>query len=149
MDIQHEVGKRPLQSRQHTFQDDEASAGYPRRGLEIHHAERLADIDVIADIEVKRRQITHSPNLDICGLIEPVGHVIRRQIGERRKQLFDFRAEAALLFLALPNHHFELTDFIDQYLGFFASTLGRTDLLGRFVALVLGLLDLGLRCAMS
>ena len=142
LDVEHEVGEGPFETRQTALEDDEARARDAHRGLEIHHAERRAQVDVVPRVEIEPGRFADPPHLHVRRLVETVGRVVRRQVGQRRQQLFDLGVEAALFRLAVADQVLELADLRHQCARLLAPSPGRADLLGQPVAPVLGLLDL-------
>ena len=82
MQVEHELPERALQPREAALQHDEARAGQLRRGLEIHLAERLAELEMLLRRE---RVIALRPEmmvLDIAVLVRAVRHLVERQVRE-------------------------------------------------------------------
>ena len=74
--VEHELADRALQPRQRALQHDEARAGQFRRRLEIHHAERFADVEMLLRREGVIRRRADTCALDIAVLVGAVRHVV-------------------------------------------------------------------------
>ena len=89
--IEHELPDRALQPRETFLQHDEARAGHFRRGLEIHVAERAAEIVVRLRRKAIVARLAEHVTLHIAVLVDAVGHFVERQVrnrGELLGQLF-------------------------------------------------------------
>ena len=87
MQIEHELPERALEPREPALQHDEARAGQFRGGLEIHLAERFAELEMLLRRE---RVIALRPEmvmLDVVVLVLAVGHLVERQVGNLRERL--------------------------------------------------------------
>ena len=82
LQIEHELAKRALEPGQLALQDDEARTGQLGRGLEIHQAQRLADLEMLLRREVERRRLAMAADFAIVVGIGAVRHVVERQIGD-------------------------------------------------------------------
>ena len=97
MHIEHELPERAFEPRQALLQHDKARAGQLRRGLEIHLAERFAEIEMLLRRE---RIIALRPEtmmLDIVVLVLAVGHFVERQIGNFGQRFFELLGGRLLL----------------------------------------------------
>ena len=88
--VEHELLERPLKPRQRTLQHDETGARHFRRGVEIHEAKRLADLEMLLGLEAirERRRATVLTKLDIVVLVLAVRRVVGREVGDRRQLRF-------------------------------------------------------------
>ena len=87
MHIEHELAERAFEPRQAFFEHNKTRAGQFCRGLEIHLAERFAEIEMLFRLE---RVVAPGPEmmmLDIVVLVLAVGHVVERQIGNFGKRV--------------------------------------------------------------
>src|ERR1700722_18587589 len=81
--VEHELLERAFEPRQRPLEYDEASARHFRRGVEIHQAKRLADLEMLLGLEAlrERRQATVLTDLDIVVLVLTVRRIVERQVG--------------------------------------------------------------------
>ena len=80
--VDHELAERALQPRQRTAQHDEARAGDLRRGGEVHHAERLAQLEMLLRLEAEIARLAVLLQHDVGGLVRTVGHVGIEHVGQ-------------------------------------------------------------------
>ena len=73
--VDHELAERPFQPRQRAAQHDEARAGHLRRGGEIHHAERLAQLEMLLRLEAEIARLAMLLQHDVGGFVRAVRHV--------------------------------------------------------------------------
>ena len=78
---------RPLEPRQSIFQHNEPRAGKLRRRLEIHLAERFAEIEMLLGREPVRALGAELVVLDIVVRIRAVRHIVGRQIRNLRERV--------------------------------------------------------------
>ena len=147
MHVQHERGERALQPGQRAGEDDEARAGELGRPLEVHEAERLADLEVLLGAAVPERLIAPAPDLDIGAFVGPAGHIVRRKVGNTCEQFVERGGEYLLVFLQYLGGVLQGRDLGDEGGGILASAAGGADLLRLSVALLLTLLEFGLQLA--
>ena len=101
VEIEHELPDRALEPRQALLQHHEARAGQFRRRLEIHEAERVAEIVMRLRRE---RVVAHRAEdvaLHIAVLVDALGHVVQRQVRDRGEL-------SGELFVRRLRRHFEL-----------------------------------------
>ena len=80
--------ERALQPRQRALQHDEPGAGHLRRRLEVHQAQRLADLEVLLGLDVA--SFGGSPTLRTSLLSFsslPTRHLVERQVGNDRQRI--------------------------------------------------------------
>ena len=87
MHIEHELAKRPLQSRKAVLQNYKARTGDFRSRLEIHLAERFAEIEMLLRRKCVIAFRAELMMLDIVLLVLAVRHFVERQIGNLCKQV--------------------------------------------------------------
>ena len=124
--------------------DDEAGTGQEGCTLEIHQAERLAELDMVLRRKIELRGRAGPAQLDIVGLVRTVRHVLTRRVRHAFKQHIQFRSRLALSLFSIPLLVLEPRDFRDQLIGRFAGRLGLADLAGERIAALAALLETGL-----
>src|SRR6202020_3514782 len=79
--VEHELFERALEAGQPRLQNHETGAGHLRRGVEIHEAEPLADLEVLFGLKPlwKVWNAAVPANLNIVALVLAV-----RRVGERQ-----------------------------------------------------------------
>ena len=124
--VQHELLERARQPRERPLQHDEARARELRRRLEIHQAERLADLEMLLRREAvgKNRRLAVAAHLDIVVLVLAVGNVVERQVGD-----FGQRGLERGVRLALGRLHFGHGRLQPRHLGL--EIFGRLRVLAR------------------
>ena len=124
--VEHELLERPLEPGQRPLQYDEARAGHFGRGVEIHEAKRLADLEMLLGLEAlrERRQATVLAKLDIVVLVLAVRRIGERQVGDRGEFQIQRRAGLPLGRLQFRHRRLEPGD-----LG--AIVVGRDTILAR------------------
>ena len=85
--VEHELRQRPLQPRQRALQHNEARAGEFRGGLEIHQAERLADLEMLLRLEGELLWRADFAQLDIGLLVSADRHVPRGKVRNGGEQI--------------------------------------------------------------
>ena len=90
VEVEHELADRALQPRQAFLQHDKTRAAQFCRGLEIHGAERLAEIVVRLWREGIVARRSEHVTLYIALLVEAVGHLVQRQIRNLGKRCGEF-----------------------------------------------------------
>ena len=109
----HASGKKrdyAFKPKQH-FELGEARAGQLRRQLEIHHAERFAQFEMLLGLERIGALLAVRVTLDIAARVEPDRHVVGRQIGDLRQFLVELFAELLLLGFQRRQRHLQRGDF--------------------------------------
>ena len=136
VEVEHELPDRALQPRQPLLQHDKARAAQFRRRLEIHVAERAAEIvmrlrreGVVADLAV-------DVTLHVAVLVGAFGHVVERQVRNRGKLFRQLFVRGLRSQLKLRHRGLEFGDFGHQLAG------------ARVVLGLLGLADF-LRCRIA
>ena len=106
--VEHELLERPLEPRQRTLQHHEAGARQFCGRLEVHEAERLADLEMLARLvhALERRRLPPAAKLDIVALVIAVRRVVGRKVRDRRELRFERRRR--LPFRRLELRHFRL-----------------------------------------
>ena len=144
MQVEHEVGQRALHMRERARQQHEARSGHLGRGLEIHQAQRLADVEVLTGLEIECRLVAPGADFLVCRLIGALGDVVGGPVGKLCHRLAQRR-------FGLGSHHFGLGLGVlgprhlgDQVFGVLALGLERADLFRQLVALSLNFLGLEL-----
>jgi hypothetical protein len=88
-DVEHELGERTVQLRQRAAHHREAAAGDLHCGGEVELVQALAEIDVIAHLEVEAARCTPAGDLDVGGLILAGRHRLVRQVGNAHDEVVD------------------------------------------------------------
>jgi hypothetical protein len=89
MQIEHELPERAFKPRQAALEHDKTRAGKLRGGLEIHLAERLAQIEMLLRRESIVALRPKMMVLDIGALVLAIGHFIERQVWDLRERLIE------------------------------------------------------------
>ena len=82
MPVDHELAQRPVQARQRAPEHHEARAGQLGRGLEVHEAEALTQLEVLLGLEVQGRPFSDLAFQAVGALVWAVGHVGGRRVGQ-------------------------------------------------------------------
>src|SRR5882672_3023341 len=87
--VEHELPDGALQPRQALLQYDKARAREFRRGLEIHEAERSAEVVMWLRRKAVLARLAEHVMLHVAVLVDAVGHLRRgqRQVWDRGQQL--------------------------------------------------------------
>ena len=141
--VEHELGESALEPRESPLKHDEARARELRSRLEIHQAERLADLEMLLRLEGEIRWRAPFALFDIGVGIGPDRHVgcgIVRDRGEQSPQLV---VEPLFVGLARLNGALQRANLVHQTFGrrLVLLGLGLADLLGGDVARGLSLLQ--------
>src|SRR5580704_15910919 len=138
--IEHELPERAREPRQPTLKHNETGAGELGSSLEIHLAERLAEIKMLLGPKAVVSLGPKMMMLDVLARILAVRHLVERQIRYLRKRLFQSLGELPFLLLQVGNQGLERGDLGQQLLGRFllVAFLGRADFLGSGIAPRLG-----------
>ena len=144
LQVEHEGAEGALDARQSPLEHDEARARHARRGLEVHHAERFADLEVLLGREFKGWRLADPAQLLVSALIGADRHVVRRQVRKAREQRIELGRQGAGALLALLNPAFQLGDLGHCGPRIGAPALGRADVLRRLVAARLHVLQFSL-----
>ena len=142
--VEHELGERPLEPRQRTLQHHEACAGQLGRRLEIHETESLADLEMLLGREVEAEDFADPAEFHIGALVRSHRHVLRRHVGDARQEIAQRLVLFALVLLALLDRVLDPGHFVHQALsfGFVLGLLGLPDFLRRGIAARLQVLQL-------
>ncbi len=117
VEIEHELPDRALQPRQAFLQHHKARAGQFRRRLEIHEAERAAEIVMRFWREGIVAHRTEYVALHIAMLVDAVGHIIERQVRDRRQFLGQFLVGRLGRGFQLRHGRLEFGDFGHEFCG--------------------------------
>jgi len=91
MQVEHEGGQRALKPRQRPGEDDEAGPRESAGSLEVHHPERLTQLEMLLSWIVKDTRPTPAAQLDVLRFVEPVRHIVRGEIRDQRERLLQLR----------------------------------------------------------
>ena len=141
--VEHELGESAFEARERALQHDEARARQFRRRLEIHQAERLADLEML--LRLKGEFLRRADFADLLvGLLVADRDVGQRRIGNAGEKVAKFGFELPLLLLALLDGLFEARHLVHQGFGGFLvlGGLGLADVLRGGVAAGLRILQL-------
>ena len=100
--VEHELPERALQPRQLPVQHGEAAARQLGGALEIHHAERFADLEMLPRPVGARRHAADLAQLDIVVLVLADGHVVERQVGDDGERIVQLPCRGAAPRLRRP-----------------------------------------------
>ncbi len=87
MHIEHELAKRAFEPGKALFQNDKTRTGEFCGGLEIHLAERFAELEMLLRLERVVASCPEAMMLDVVVLVLAVGHVGERQVGYFRERV--------------------------------------------------------------
>ena len=142
MHIKHELRERTLQTGQRAFQGDKTRTGQFGRLFEIHLAKPLAQINVIARLEVIGFRLAPTAHFSIVRFVCTLRHTVFRQVWQGCQVLIE-RFTIVTRFLAgFFQNGLEAVDLGAQAIELVLVALGfgTADLLGQGVALGLGFL---------
>ena len=128
-----------MQARKASAQQREARAGELGRGGEIHEAECLAQIGVVAR-RCNRLRFTPAPQLDVVVLVASVRHAGMRGVRHAREKLVELGLQGAELRLVLRELGLDAIHVGEDRRRILALGLGLADALGPGVTLRLELL---------
>ena len=134
MEVEHELGERPLEPGERAGEHDEPRPGHLRRPLEVHLAQPRADLEMLLGREVEFGPHADGAQDDVGAGVLPHRHVIGRQVGQAFEQLVEPGGQLPHPFLG-----FSLELFLGRYgadhpAHVLALGLGDADLLGQLVA---------------
>ena len=140
--VDHELAERPFEPRQRTLQDHEPRTRQFRRRLEVHLAERLADLEMLPCGRQSRR-LPGPMALHIAAFVGTDRHLGFRQVRDDRKRLLERFSRFALLPFEPRHGLLERGDFGHQSkrARFVLGRLRLADLLRECVAALQGLLQ--------
>ena len=115
--IEHELAERAFEPCKLALQHREARAGEFRGALEIHQAERLADLEMLLRLEVDAARLADLAHLDIVVLVLADRHVVERHVGDHRQRVVERLVETTLLGLGALDEALDLADLGLQPLG--------------------------------
>ena len=87
--VEHELPERAFKSRQAALEHDKTRTRKLRGGLEVHLAERLAQIEMLLRRESIVALRPKMMVLDVGALVLPIGHFIERQVWDLRERLVE------------------------------------------------------------
>ena len=87
--VQHELAQRPLHARERATQDGEARAGQLGGGGEIHHAQRLAEFEMLLRLEAEVARFAVLSQYEVGGFVGTVGDLSVEDIGQRLQDALD------------------------------------------------------------
>jgi hypothetical protein len=79
--VQHELGERPVQPRHRPAQKGEARAREQRSGVEVQ-PQRSAQVDMVLDLEVEGARRAPAAHLGVALFAGAHGHAVVRQVGQ-------------------------------------------------------------------
>ncbi len=133
VNVEHELGKGPMQAGDRPAQHGKTRTGDARSGLEVQ-PEVCPDIDVVAHREFKRARGAPSAQLDVLRLIRADGHVGRGQIGNGHEQSLQFGLQGVEPGGVCFQRGFDVADLFHDRRDILAFGFGLPDLLGEQVA---------------
>ncbi len=114
--VEHELAERALEPGKLALEHGEPRARQFRRRLEIHQAERLADLEMLLR-RIGAFRLADASDLDIVGLVGANGHVVVRQVGQRGQPVEQRLVEPALLCLAVLDETLDIGDLGLEFFG--------------------------------
>ena len=96
--IQHEGGEGALQPGQLALQQHKARAAHLCGGLEIHHAERFAEIGMVFHVEGKGFRLAPAGLFHIAIFVLPFRHFVQRDVRQAIEQVVQQFAGSFFLF---------------------------------------------------
>ena len=145
MRVEHELRQRALELRQAAFEHCEPRARHPARGVEIQHAEALAEGDVIQRLEIERARFTPAANIGIRRFVLAIGYVIHQQVGQAEFDILDLALHSTELLLGRGQLLTQVLDRGEQGFDVFTRRLRLAHGPGTHVALIAQRLDLDLQ----
>ena len=145
--IEHELGECAFQPGQPAGQQNEARAAQAGGGIEIHFAQRLAEIEMLLRLEIERRPVADPAELDIRRLVRAHRHILERQVGDHLQRRRQRILGAFLLGLQFAEPVFHRADPGDDVRNVPALGLRPADVLRQRVPLRLQRLGFRLRFA--
>ena len=143
--VEHELFERAREAGERPLQHDEARARELGGDVEVHQAQRLAELEMLARLvhPSEFRPDAPAAHLDVAGLVLAVGNVVERQVGNFCERGLERRARLALDRLEFRHGRLEAGDLrleVVRRLDVLARH-GRADLLRSRVAALLGALQ--------
>ena len=137
MRIEHQLRQRPMQPHHRPLHHHEPRPRKPPRGLEVEPGTGGWNLMVLKRLEGEVPRVSPAADLDVRGLVRPVGHVLERQVREPEKKLAQRRIRRRRLGLEARDLVLLLGDEHAQPLEprLVAARPGRTHLAARGVAL--------------
>ena len=115
--VEHELAKRAFKARQCTLDHGEARAGEFCRCLEIHQAERLAQLIMLLRLEIIGRQPANLAHLHVGAFVRSDRHVFERDIGHTGQCVAQARFQITLGSFAGLERVLDRGHFGFQFLG--------------------------------
>ena len=144
--VEHELLEGAGKPRQRPFQHDKARAREFRRRLEVHQAQRLAELEMLLRLvqAAEFRPYPPAANLDIVGLVLAVRNIVERQVGNLGERDVERGAQFALDGLEFRHGRLEAGDLRLEVVGRrkVLARYGGADLLRGCVAALLGALQI-------
>jgi len=95
--VEHELHQAALEARAHALEHDEARAADLDSAVEVEDVEADAEVHVILGRELEVRNLPdHAPD-HVGVLVEPLGHVVRGQVGQVEHQVLELRLDGHAL----------------------------------------------------
>src|SRR5438552_11216178 len=112
--VEHELRKRPLEPRERSLEHHEPGTGEFRRGLEIHQAERFAEIEMLLRLESVIALRAEAMMLDVVVGSRALGNVLERQIWNFRERVIERGNGLPLLVLACLDRRLQSGDLCHE-----------------------------------
>ena len=111
--IEHELGQRPLKPRQSALEHDKTRARHARRRFEIHQPQGFADLEMLPGLETcgKRGLFADATQLDIVILVGAKRNAVQRRVGDGGEFALQRGDRFALLRLDFAHVDFEFAHF--------------------------------------
>ncbi len=111
VEIKHELTERPFKTRKRPFQHREARTCELRSALEIHVAERLAQLEMFFRLEGEIALVADAADFDIVAFILAERHVFERNIGDGRQRVVQLPGQATFFVFGLSKKILQLGNF--------------------------------------
>ena len=108
--VEHEGGDGALEPRQRALEHDEAGPRDFRRGLEVHEAQGLADLEVLLGLEAELRRRADLSHLDVVVGAGANRHVGKRQVRDDGESIHERLVELTFLLGSRSDDLFQLGD---------------------------------------
>jgi hypothetical protein len=108
--VQHELAKRALKTCKRTGQNSKSRAGKLCGALEIHIAERFADLEMLLRRVVPTRLFADNAGDDVIVLVLANGNVVERNVRDTREGVVERGGQLPFLFLGGGKRRLDLGD---------------------------------------
>ena len=141
--IKHEGCQRPFKAGHGTGKDHETRTGKARRAVEIHTAQKGAEINVVPRIEGKVGEVSPAAHLDVVRFVGAFGNGIVNDIGDGLEHVAELSGILPFNRLQSRDLLLDAADFRDLVCCILAPAFRLADEACEIVAPLLQLLDTG------